>query len=169
MPTIARLSPAMEAVRRLAADGRPVLGICNGFQVLCEAGLLPGVLRPNHEGRFVARDVEVRVEQAGSPWLPGLDPGDLLRIPVKHHDGAWTAPDEVAEEVESRGQVLLSYVANPNGSRGNVAGVTNAEGNVLGLMPHPEHAVDELLGSIDGRTILSGLCALAELRARAVA
>jgi phosphoribosylformylglycinamidine synthase len=87
---------------------------------------------------------------------------------VKHHDGAWTAPDEVAEEVENRGQVLLRYVANPNGSRGNVAGVTNVEGNVLGLMPHPEHAVDELLGSIDGRTILHGLCELAQRRAHAL-
>ena len=87
---------------------------------------------------------------------------------MKHHDGAWTAPDEVAEEVEGRGQVLLRYVANPNGSRGDVAGVTNAEGNVLGLMPHPEHAVDELLGSIDGRTILQGLCELARRRAHAL-
>ena len=87
---------------------------------------------------------------------------------MKHHDGAWTAPDEVAEEVESRGQVLLRYVANPNGSRGDVAAVTNAEGNVLGLMPHPEHAVDELLGSIDGRTILQGLCELARRRAHAL-
>jgi phosphoribosylformylglycinamidine synthase subunit PurQ / glutaminase len=165
---IARLSPAMDAVRQLAAEGGPVLGICNGFQVLCEAGLLPGVLRPNHDGRFVARDVDVRVEQASSPWLPGRTRGDVLRIPVKHHDGAWTAPDEVAEEVEKGGQVLLRYVANPNGSRGDVAGVRNAEGNVLGLMPHPEHAVDELLGSIDGRTILRGLCALAERRAHAL-
>jgi phosphoribosylformylglycinamidine synthase I len=166
---IARLAPAMDAVRELAADGGPVLGICNGFQVLCEAGLLPGVLRPNHEGRFVARDVEVRVEQAESPWLPARAVGDLMRIPVKHHDGAWTAPDEVAAEVEAGGQVLLRYVANPNGSRGDVAGVTNAEGNVLGLMPHPEHAVDELLGSTDGRTILLGLRALAERRVHAPA
>jgi phosphoribosylformylglycinamidine synthase I len=166
---IARLSPAMDAVRRLAADGRPVLGICNGFQVLCEAGLLPGVLRPNHGGRFVARDVELRVEQADSPWLPERAVGDLLRIPVKHHDGAWTAPDDVAEAVEAGGQVLLRYVANPNGSRDDVAAVTNAEGNVLGLMPHPEHAVDALLGSIDGRTILQGLRSLAEQRTHALA
>jgi phosphoribosylformylglycinamidine synthase I len=158
---IARLAPAMDAVRRLAAEGRPVLGICNGFQVLCEAGLLPGVLRPNHAGRFVARDVELRVEQAGSPWLPGRATGDILRIPIKHHDGAWTAPDDVADTVEAAGQVLLRYRTNPNGSRGDVAAVTNAEGNVLGLMPHPEHAVDALLGSTDGRTILQGLLALA--------
>jgi phosphoribosylformylglycinamidine synthase subunit PurQ / glutaminase len=158
---IARLSPAMDAVRQLAADGRPVLGICNGFQVLCEAGLLPGVLRPNHAGRFVARDVDLRVEQADSPWLPARATGDILRIPIKHHDGAWTAPDDVADAVEAAGQVLLRYVSNPNGSRGDVAAVTNVEGNVLGLMPHPEHAVDALLGSTDGRTILHGLIALA--------
>jgi phosphoribosylformylglycinamidine synthase I len=157
---IARLSPAMEAVGRLAADGGPVLGICNGFQVLCEAGLLPGVLRPNHAGRFVARDVELRVEQSGSRWFPAREAGDLLSIPIKHHDGAWTAPDEVVAAVEAGGQVALRYVANPNGSRDDIAGVTNAEGNVLGLMPHPEHAVDALLGSVDGRTIFQGLLAL---------
>jgi phosphoribosylformylglycinamidine synthase len=166
---IARLSPAMDEVRRLAADGKPVLGICNGFQVLCEARLLPGVLRPNHGGRFVARDVDLRVEQADSPWLPGRVVGDLLRIPVKHHDGAWTAPDEVAEAAEQGGQVLLRYIENPNGSREAIAGVTNAAGNVLGLMPHPEHAVDELLGSTDGRTILQGLLELAGQRAGALA
>ena len=166
---IARLAPAMDAVQRLAADGLPVLGICNGFQVLCEAGLLPGVLRPNHAGRFVARDVELRVEQADSPWLPARAVGDLLRIPIKHHDGAWTAPDEVAEAVEHGGQVLLRYTENPNGSRGAVAAVTNAAGNVLGLMPHPEHAVDPLLGSTDGRTILQGLRELALRRAHVLA
>jgi phosphoribosylformylglycinamidine synthase I len=165
---IACLSPAMDVVRRLASDGGPVLGICNGFQVLCEAGLLPGVLRPNHGGRFVARDVELRVEQAGSPWLPRRAVGDILTIPVKHHDGAWTAPDALGDEIEASEQVLLRYVDNPNGSRGDVAAVTNAEGNVLGLMPHPEHAVDELLGSTDGRTILHGLRALAEQHARAI-
>jgi phosphoribosylformylglycinamidine synthase I len=166
---IARLSPAMDVVARLAADGGPVLGICNGFQVLCEAGLLPGVLRPNHGGRFVARDVELVVEQAASPWLPRRAVGDILRIPVKHHDGAWTAPDELGDAIEASGQVLLRYLDNPNGSRGDVAAVTNAEGNVLGLMPHPEHAVDPLLGSTDGRCILQGLRALAEQRAHAVA
>jgi phosphoribosylformylglycinamidine synthase len=166
---IARLSPAMEAVRRLADDGRPVLGICNGFQVLCEAGLLPGVLRPNHGGRFVARDVELRVEQPASPWLPDRLAGDLLRIPIKHHDGAWTAPDDMVAAVEAGGQVLLRYVANPNGSRDDIAAVTNAAGNVLGLMPHPEHAVDPLLGSTDGRTILQGLVALARARSHALA
>jgi phosphoribosylformylglycinamidine synthase len=166
---IARLSPAMEAVRRLADDGRPVLGICNGFQVLCEAGLLPGVLRPNHGGRFVARDVELRVEQPDSPWLPDRLAGDLLRIPIKHHDGAWTAPDDMVAAVEAGGQVLLRYVANPNGSRDDIAAVTNAAGNVLGLMPHPEHAVDPLLGSTDGRTILQGLVALARARSHALA
>ena len=159
---IARFSPIVSAIARFAADGRPVLGICNGFQVLCEAGLLPGVLRPNHHGRFVCRDVTLVVAQGGSLWTGGAEVGDRLRVPVKHHDGAWYAPPEQADEVERRGQVLLRYDDNPNGSLGDVAAVCNRDGNVLGLMPHPEHAIDPVLGAVGGRPIVAGLLALAE-------
>ncbi len=151
----------MRAVEAFAAAGGPVLGICNGFQVLCEAGLLPGVLRPNHHGRFVCRDVDLLVQVDGSSWLSGLAPGDALRVPVKHHDGAWYAPPEEYARVEAAGQILLRYAENPNGALADVACVTNAAGNVCGLMPHPEHAVDELLGPVGGRPLLDGLVALA--------
>jgi phosphoribosylformylglycinamidine synthase len=161
---IARFSPVMQAVRRFAETGGAVLGICNGFQVLCEAGLLPGVLRPNHHGRFVCRDVDLVVAGDGSLWTAGLPAGAVLRIPVKHHDGAWYAPEPLLEEVEAGGQVVLRYVENPNGSLRDVAGVANAAGNVFGLMPHPEHAVDELLGATGGRALLEGLLALAAAR-----
>jgi phosphoribosylformylglycinamidine synthase subunit PurQ / glutaminase len=162
---IARFSPAMRGVRRAAEDGVPVLGVCNGFQVLCEAQLLPGVLRPNHQGRFVCRDVDLIVDAAHSPWTERAAEGQVLRIPIKHHDGAWYAPPDVAEAVEHRGQVLLRYADNPNGSLGDVAGVTNETGTVFGLMPHPEHAVDELCGPTGGRAVMRGLIALAAERA----
>jgi phosphoribosylformylglycinamidine synthase len=158
---IARFSPVMRAVTAFAGDGGPVLGICNGFQVLCEAGLLPGVLRPNHQGRFVCRDVDLVVDRGGSRWTGGAPSGRTLRIPVKHHDGAWYAPPDLAGEVEAAGLVLLRYAENPNGALADVAGITNEAGNVLGLMPHPEHAVDELLGPTGGRPLLEGLVALA--------
>jgi phosphoribosylformylglycinamidine synthase I len=164
---IARFAPVMREVEAFAAAGGPVLGICNGFQVLCEAGLLPGVLRPNHHGRFVCRDVDLVVQHAGSPWLAGLQPGELLRVPVKHHDGAWYAPPAVQESVEAAGQVVLRYADNPNGALADVACVTNAAGNVCGLMPHPEHAVDAALGPVGGRPLLQGLLALARARRRA--
>jgi phosphoribosylformylglycinamidine synthase len=157
---LAARSPVIGAVRELADAGGPVLGVCNGFQVLTEAGLLPGVLRTNSHLRFRCEDADLRVERE-SPWLPGAAPGDVLRIPVKHHDGCWFAPAAQVEELEAAGQVLLRYVHNPNGSVADVACVTNARGNVAGLMPHPEHAVDALLGSTDGRILLDGLLAQA--------
>ena len=163
---IARFAPMMREVEAFAAAGGPVLGICNGFQVLCEAGLLPGVLRPNHHGRFVCRDVDLVVQAAGSPWLAGLEPGDVLRVPVKHHDGAWYAPPDEQERVEAAGQVALRYADNPNGALADIACVTNAAGNVCGLMPHPEHAVDAALGSVGGRPLLKGLLTLARVRTR---
>jgi phosphoribosylformylglycinamidine synthase len=157
---LAALSPVMSAVREHAAAGRPVLGICNGFQVLTEARLLPGVLRPNTNLKFVCHDVGLTVERE-SPWLPGASAGDVLTIPIKHHDGCWFADQATLSEMEANGQVLLRYAENPNGSVGSVAGVTNAAGNVAALMPHPEHAVEDLIGSTDGRVLLQGLLDLA--------
>jgi phosphoribosylformylglycinamidine synthase subunit PurQ / glutaminase len=154
---IARFAPIMDAVRAHAAEGGLVLGICNGFQILCEAGLLPGVLRPNASLSFVCRDVSVRVERADTPFTSRCSEGQRLVIPVKHHDGAWFARAEQVAELEERGQILLRYEENPNGAVADVAAVTNEAGNVMGLMPHPEHAVDPLLGSGDGALILASL------------
>ena len=154
---IARFSPAMTAVRRFARDGGLVLGICNGFQILCEAGLLPGVLRPNRQLEFVCRDVRIRVEVPTTPFTTRCGEGAELTIPVKHGEGSWYAPDDVVDELEAHGQVVLRYAEACNGSVADVAGVTNEQGNVLGLMPHPEHAVDPLLGSTDGALVLGSL------------
>jgi phosphoribosylformylglycinamidine synthase I len=149
---IARFSPVMGAVERFAAEGGPVLGICNGFQVLCEAGLLPGALLPNTSLRFVCRQVDLEVASADSAWTSACQPGARLSIPAKHTTGRYWAPDPVLDELEAEGQVALRYARghNFNGSARDIAGVTNAAGNVLGLMPHPEHAVDALTGSADG-------------------
>ncbi len=162
---IARFSPVLQAVVEFAREGGPVLGICNGFQILTEAGLLPGVLRPNESLSFVCRDVPVVVEAADSPLLSRCGPGQVLTIPVKHGEGCWFGDDELVAELEANGQIALRYApgANPNGSVADVAGVANAEGNVLGLMPHPEHAVDPLLGSVDGALILGSLVDAARL------
>ncbi len=157
---LASLSPAMAAVVRFAEAGGPVLGVCNGFQMLCEARLLPGVLRPNHHGRFTCLDAPLAVERA-SPWLEGCAAGDEIVIPVKHHDGAWYASDETVVRLEASGQILLRYAFDVNGASARVAGLVNADGNVFGLMPHPEHAVDPVLGSVDGRAVIGGLVALA--------
>ena len=154
---IARFSPVMGAVRAFADEGGPVLGICNGFQILCEAGLLPGVLRPNRQLEFVCRDVALRVERSGAPFTSRCSDGQVLVIPVKHGEGAWYADDGLLSELERRGQIVLRYVDDTNGSIGDVAGVRNEAGNVLGLMPHPEHAVDSLLGSTDGALVLGSL------------
>ena len=145
---IARFSPVMEAIAELAADGGPVLGICNGFQVLCEAGLLPGALLPNTSLRFICRQVDVVVENADTPFTRACEEGGTLSIPVKHTTGRYYHPD-----VASLGeQVVFRYAhgQNPNGSLVDIAGVSNEAGNVVGLMPHPEHAVDTLTGSADG-------------------
>jgi phosphoribosylformylglycinamidine synthase subunit PurQ / glutaminase len=151
---IARFAPAMEAVTAFAAEGGPVLGICNGFQILCEAGLLPGVLRSNASLSFVCRDVTVRVEHEDTPFTRRCRTGQRLVIPVKHGEGCYHAPPELREE-----QIVLRYEPgqNPNGSVNDIAGVVNETRNVMGLMPHPEHAVDPLLGSGDGAFILSSL------------
>ena len=155
---IARFSPAMRAVAQFVADGGVVLGICNGFQVLCEAGLLPGVLRPNASLAFVCRDVPVRVERTDTPFTSRCEPEQRLVIPVKHGEGCYVAPPDLD------GAVVLRYAAgeNPNGSADDIAGVVNERGNVMGLMPHPEHAVDPLLGSTDGVPMLRSLLTVAQ-------
>ena len=161
---IARVAPVMNAVRRFADGGGPVLGICNGFQVLCEAGLLPGVLRPNRQLEFVCADVHVTVESNATPFTSRCSVGQELVIPIKHGEGNWVADEELFAEIVERGQVALRYVDDVNGSLDRVAGVANEDGNVLGLMPHPEHAVDPLLGPTGGVPILEGLIAAARER-----
>ncbi len=155
---LARFSPLMESVAAFAEGGGPVLGICNGFQVLCEAGLLPGALLVNEGIRFVCRQVELTVESNRSPFTSGLEPGERLSIPVKHGEGRYFAPEAELDELEANGQVALRYAPgqNPNGSARDIAAVTNEAGNVLGLMPHPEHAVDGLTGSVDGLRLFEG-------------
>jgi phosphoribosylformylglycinamidine synthase len=154
---IARFSPVMSAVRRFAGDGGLVLGICNGFQILCEAGLLPGVLRPNRQLEFVCRDVRVRVERADTPFTTRCAPAQELSIPVKHGEGSWYAPPRLVDDLERSGGIVLRYAEECNGSVADVAGVANDSGTVMGLMPHPEHAIHPLLGSSDGALILGSL------------
>ena len=149
---IARFSPATAAVCAFAEQGGLVLGICNGFQILCEAGLLPGVLLRNESLRFVCRDVPLRVERSDIPFTTRCDEGQTLVIPVKHGDGRYVPPPDL-----DPAQVVFRYRDNPNGSVDDIAGVCNETGTVLGLMPHPEHAVDPLLGSADGALILASL------------
>ena len=150
---IARFAPVMASVLAFARDGGPVLGICNGFQVLCEAGLLPGALLPNTSLRFVCRQVDIEVVNASIPWTRACDVGQILSIPAKHMSGRYWAPDDLPDD-----QVVLRYAPghNFNGSARDIAGVCNATGNVMGLMPHPEHAVDVLTGSVDGLTLIGG-------------
>ena len=164
---IAQFAPIMSALSRFAESGGPVLGICNGFQILCESGLLPGVLRRNDTLRFVCRDVPLDVVSSRSPLMGRCEEAERLVIPVKHGEGAYFAPLELVEELEQNDQVVLRYAAgsNPNGSVAAIAGVSNREGNVMGLMPHPEHAVDPLRGSVDGGLILGSLVDAARARA----
>jgi phosphoribosylformylglycinamidine synthase subunit PurQ / glutaminase len=164
---IARFAPAMQAIAEFAGEGGLVLGICNGFQILCEAGLLPGVLRRNESLSFICRDVPLAVERTDTPFTARCSEGQRLVIPVKHGEGCWYADDLLYGELEARHQIVLRYAEPVNGSRNDVAGVVNERGNVMGLMPHPEHAVDPLLGSADGALILSSLVESARERALA--
>jgi phosphoribosylformylglycinamidine synthase subunit PurQ / glutaminase len=161
---IARFSPATAAIVEFANGGGLVLGICNGFQILCEAGLLPGVLLRNADLRFVCRDVPLTVERADTPFTNRCTRGETLVIPVKHGEGRYMPPPDL-----DPAQVVLRYREECNGSVDDIAGVCNAGGNVLGLMPHPEHAVDPLLGSADGALIFASLVESARTRALAAA
>jgi phosphoribosylformylglycinamidine synthase subunit PurQ / glutaminase len=170
---IARMSPVMEDIVTFAKAGGPVLGICNGFQILCEAGLLPGVLVRNSSLRFESRDVLLRVERNDTLFTADYAEGQLLRIPIAHGEGNYEADEETLEALEAEGRVVFRYVdaegnttehANPNGSWHNIAGISNQEGNVLGMMPHPERAMESVLGSTDGVGVFTSLASsLSEL------
>ena len=156
---IARFSPIMQAVQRYAADGGPVLGICNGFQILCEAGLLPGALLPNAGLTFVSRPVPVRVENVTTPFTMAYREGETLNIPVAHGEGRFVAAPDTVEELETSGRVVLRYLdeGNPNGSTAGIAGICSPEGNVVGIMPHPERVADPAIGNDSGSGFFSSL------------
>ena len=154
---IAKFSPVMEAVRKFAAEGGPVLGICNGFQILVESGLLPGALLRNRSLKFVCRDVTVRVETTQTPFTSAATRGQVLRMPVAHGEGCYIADQRTLNAIETEDRVVLRYVDNPNGSMNDIAGICNERRNVMGMMPHPERAADALLGSTDGRVILESM------------
>jgi phosphoribosylformylglycinamidine synthase len=160
---IARFAPIMTEVIEFSRAGGYVMGICNGFQVCCEAGLLPGALLSNNGRRFICRQVSLEVANRATAFSARVPAGVRLSIPVKHTSGRYYAPPELLERLESGGQVVLRYAAgeNPNGSLGDIAGVVNEAGNVFGLMPHPEHAVDALTGSVDGLALFESLAAAA--------
>jgi phosphoribosylformylglycinamidine synthase I len=163
---IASFAPLMDEIRRFADGGGPVLGICNGFQILCEAGLLPGALARNRSLRFVCRIVHVRVETSATPVTADVLPGEVLEVPVKHGEGRFLAADDDLRSLEDEGRVVFRYCGpdgevgdehNPNGSARNIAGVRNEAGNVVGLMPHPEHAVDPDVGPTGGQALFASL------------
>jgi phosphoribosylformylglycinamidine synthase len=154
---IARFSPVMQAVADFAAAGGPLVGICNGFQVLTEAGLLPGALQKNSGLSFLCQPVDLRVESTDSVLTGAAREGDVLRIPINHFEGNYTCDPETLRELEDEGRIVLRYLDNPNGSMGDIAGVTNRGRNVVGLMPHPERASHALLGSTDGLVLLRSL------------
>jgi phosphoribosylformylglycinamidine synthase subunit PurQ / glutaminase len=154
---IARFSPVMEAVEKFAADGGPVVGICNGFQVLTEAHLLPGALQKNRGLTFLCTPVELQVASDRCVLTAGLEIGTRLRIPINHFEGNYTCDERTLAELRDEGRVVLRYRDNPNGSVDDIAGIANPAGNVVGLMPHPERAVDPLVGSTDGSTLLGAL------------
>ena len=158
---ISRFSPVMGSVVEAAAAGLPVLGICNGFQILCESHLLPGALTRNDTLHFVCRDQRLRVESTGTAWTSDFTVGDEIVVPLKNGEGGYVADERTLDELEAQGRVVARYVGgNPNGSRRDIAGIANAAGNVVGLMPHPEHAVESLTGpSTDGLAFFTSILA----------
>src|ERR1044072_5323021 len=163
---IAARSPVMDAVRKYAADGGLVLGVCNGFQILCEAGLLPGVLMRNARLKFICKDVHLRVERSDTPFTRGYNAGQIIRVPVAHGEGNYEADEETVKRLEGEGRVLYRYCSaegvvddnsNINGAAPSIAGIVNDKGNVLGMMPHPENHVEDIMGCTDGRGLLAGL------------
>jgi len=156
---IARFSPVMQAIKKFAAEGGPVLGICNGFQILVESHLLPGALLRNQGLKFVCRDVTLRTETTNTPFTNRLTKGQLLRTPIAHGEGCYFADEQTLDELDAEDRVVFRYVDNPNGSLRDIAGILNKERNVMGMMPHPERACDPLMGSTDGRAIFESLFA----------
>ncbi|HEY8562451.1 MAG TPA: phosphoribosylformylglycinamidine synthase subunit PurQ [Pyrinomonadaceae bacterium] len=163
---LARFSPVMKAVKDFAAEGRFVFGICNGFQILCEAELLPGALIRNKNLHFICKHVNLKVENANTPYTSEIETGQVLSIPIAHAEGNYVCDDETFQQLEENGQIVFRYcdesgditdAANPNGARSNIAGICNLDRNVLGMMPHPERACENLLGSNDGRNIFRSL------------
>jgi len=165
---IAARAPVMDAVRKFAAGGGLVLGVCNGFQILCESGLLPGVLMRNARLKFICRDVHLRVERADSPFTSGYQAGQVIRVPVAHGEGNYEADEDTLKRLEGEGRVLYRYCSaegevsdatNINGAAASIAGIVSERGNVLGMMPHPENHVEPIMGSTDGRGLFAGLAA----------
>jgi phosphoribosylformylglycinamidine synthase len=154
---LARFSPIMSAVQKHAEAGGLTIGICNGFQVLCEAGMLPGALRKNAGLKFLCKWVDLRVVNADTPFTTRTEVGQVLRIPINHFEGNWYCEDDVLRDLQAKGQIVLRYTDDPNGSLDSVAGLTNEAGTVFGLMPHPERACESLLGSTDGALILGSM------------
>jgi phosphoribosylformylglycinamidine synthase len=163
---LAQFSPVMRSIKEFAASGKFVFGICNGFQILCESGLLPGALMRNRSLHFVCKHINLRLENPNTPFTSEVDPQKVLSIPIAHAEGNYTCDDETFHSLEENGQIVFRYCdengeitdeANPNGARSNIAGICNLDRNVLGMMPHPERACEELLGSNDGRDIFRSL------------
>lgn len=154
---LARFAPIIPALKDFAGAGKPVLGICNGFQILTEAGLLPGSLQKNTTGKFICRQQKLIVANAKTPFSSRYQAGQVITLPIAHGDGNYYADEETLQELEANGQIIFTYQDNPNGSVENIAGITNQAGNVLGMMPHPERGVEEILGSADGIQLFQSL------------
>ncbi|HVN06099.1 MAG TPA: phosphoribosylformylglycinamidine synthase subunit PurQ [Bryobacteraceae bacterium] len=154
---IAKFSPVMTAVRKFAADGGLVLGICNGFQILVEAGLLPGALMRNRNLKFICREVRLRTETLDSPFTAAAEPGEILRLPIAHGEGCYVADERTLDELAAEDRIAFRYLDNPNGSMRDIAGILNSHRNVLGLMPHPERATEPLMGSSDGLVVFRSM------------